>query len=178
MADVVLAPGGKFGPAAGMLMYAAAVPERRGATVYRHEWSRKPSNPFEPDIERWVCAELAPAMGRCRLVIGKSLGSNAARLAARRAVPAIWLTPTLTLPWVVDALDRPTAPFLLVGGTADTTWWDGATARRLTPHVLEIEDADHGLMMPGPVRETITALSRMIIAMDEFLDVIEWKERP
>ena len=53
------------------------------------------------------------------VLIGKSLGTYAAALAAERGLPAIWLTPLLTSDWVVDGLRRSTAPFLLVGGTAD-----------------------------------------------------------
>jgi hypothetical protein len=125
MADAVVVPGGMFGPAAGLLMYAAAVAERRGATVHRHSWTGQPTKPFEPDIEAWVREEIRPlidAVGGRPMLIGKSLGTNAATLAAERRMPAVWLTPILTVPWVAAALGRATAPFLVVGGTADTMW--------------------------------------------------------
>ncbi|WP_328472436.1 alpha/beta hydrolase [Actinoplanes sp. NBC_00393] len=179
MADVVVLPGGKFGPAAGMLMYAAAVPERRGATVHRHQWPAKLTDPFAPTAEAWVEDQVNPlldTLGGTPLLIGKSLGSHAARLAAMRDLPAVWLTPLLTMPWIVAALGRTTAPFLLVGGTADE-YWDGTAARRLTPHVLEIENANHGLFRPGPMIETITALGRMVTAMEQFLDTINQEDR-
>ena len=104
MADAVVVPGGVYGPAAGLLMYATAVAERRRATVHRHSWSEPPTKPFEPDIEGWVCDEVRPLLdtvGGGPLLIGKSLGSNAATLAAERSLPAVWLTPILTVPWVV-----------------------------------------------------------------------------
>jgi pimeloyl-ACP methyl ester carboxylesterase len=176
MADAVVIPGGKFGPAAGLLMYAGTVAGRRGATVHRHQWSREPSNPFEPEIESWVRAEvvrLLDALGGNLLLIGKSLGSNAAVLAAERGLPAVWLTPVLTVPWIASALGRATAPFLLVGGTADAMW-DGASARRLSPHVLEVEGADHGMQLPGPLIDSIAVLGQVIGAMEEFLDAIDW----
>ena len=78
-----------------------------------------------------------------------------------------------TLPWVADALGRATAPFLLVGGTADKLW-DGDTARRLSPHVLEVEGADHGMYVPGPLTDSIAVLSRVVVAVEEFLDAIGW----
>jgi hypothetical protein len=176
MADAVVIPGGAFGPAAGLLMYAGIVAERRGATLHRHGWSGQPSGPFDPTIESWVCAEVRPVLDRVGgspLLIAKSLGTNAAALAAVRRLPAVWLTPILTAPWVVTALERATAPLLLVGGTGDAMW-DGATARRLSPYVLEVADADHGMYVPGPVSESIAVLGRVVTAMEEFLDAIAW----
>jgi len=73
--------------AAGLLMYAAAVAQRRGVTVHWHWWSRQPSGPFEPGIEGWVCdgvGRLLDGVGGRPLLIGKSLGTNAATLAAER----------------------------------------------------------------------------------------------
>jgi hypothetical protein len=60
-----------------------------------------------------------------------------------------------------------------VGGTADAVW-DSAVARRLSAHVLEIEGADHGLQVPGPLVDSIAVLGRVVTAMDEFLDAIDW----
>ncbi|WP_211116886.1 hypothetical protein [Glycomyces buryatensis] len=131
---------------------------------------------FEPGIESWVTGEVGPfvdAIGGSPLLVGKSLGTNAAALAAERGLPAIWLTPVLTLPWVVDALSAATAPFLLVGGTADRLW-DGEAARRLSPHVLEVDGADHGMFAPGPVTESITVLAQIVAAVEGFLDTIDW----
>lgn len=176
MADAVVIPGGSFGPGAGLLMFASLVAQRRGAAVHRHWWSAQPSAAFEPEIEGWVCDELRPlldSVGGTPLVIGKSLGSNAAMLAAERRLPAVWLTPVLTVPWVVAGLARASAPLLLVGGSADTLW-DGAVARRLSSHVLEIADADHGLCVPGPVIGSIDVLGRVVTAIEAFLDAIDW----
>jgi hypothetical protein len=176
VADAVVIPGGRFGPAAGLLMYAGSVAERRGATVHRHVWSREPADPFEPEIEGWVRAEvtdLLDGLGGSPLLIAKSLGTNAAALAAERRLPAVWLTPVLTVPWIASALRHATAPFLLVGGTADRLW-DGALARGLSPHVLEVEGADHGMQVAGPLIDTIAVLGRVVGGMEEFLDAIDW----
>jgi pimeloyl-ACP methyl ester carboxylesterase len=177
VADAVVIPGGKFGPAAGMLMYAGVVAERRGATLHRHTWPEPvPTDPLAAGVEGWVSDEigaLLEAVGDRPLLIAKSLGSNAAALAADRAIPAVWLTPLLTMPWVTAALARATAPSLLVGGTADA-WWDPVAARRLSPFVLEVDGADHGLMVPGPLTDSIAVLGRLVTAIDEFLDTIGW----
>jgi pimeloyl-ACP methyl ester carboxylesterase len=116
---------------------------------------------------------LLDAVGDCPLLIGKSLGTNAALLAAERRLPAVWLTPILTVPWVTAALGRATVPFLLVGGTADAMW-NGVLARRLSPYVLEVEGADHGMYVPGPLTDSITVLGRVVTAVEDFLDMINW----
>ncbi|MEV0809184.1 alpha/beta hydrolase [Micromonospora sp. NPDC050200] len=176
MADAVVIPGGMFGPGAPLLMYAGDVAERRGATVHRYSWSQERPKPDEPEIEGWVRGEITPlldAVGGRPLLIAKSLGTNAAAVAAGRSLPAVWLTPLLSLPWVAEALSHATAPFLLVGGTADKVW-DGELARRLSPHVLEVDGADHGMYVPGPLTESIGVLGRVAVAIDEFLDAIDW----
>lgn len=158
-----------------MPMYAGDVAEKRGATVHRHEWTvEPPSEP--PPHEGWVRAEVEPVLAGLSgqpLLIGKSLGTFAAALAAERSLPAVWLTPVLTVPWVPAALERATAPFLLVGGTADRLW-DSRLARRLSPYVVEVPAADHGMYVPGPLTDTIAVLARIVVAVDEFLDEIGW----
>jgi hypothetical protein len=90
--------------------------------------SRRWSGPTCWSASRWVASPPPPPTG----------------------LAAVWLTPLLHRPEVVEALARASAPFLLVGGTADPSW-DGAVARRLTPHVLEVPDAHHGMLVPGPL---------------------------
>jgi pimeloyl-ACP methyl ester carboxylesterase len=187
-------PGRMGGPRSPLPMYTGDVAAHRGATVHRHWWTEEPGEPFEPPIEAWVHGQVTPlleqltgAEERARnergggaqsgtgtpLLIGKSLGTNAASLAADRSLPAVWLTPVLTMPWVAAGLARATAPCLLVGGTADKLW-DSALARRLSAHVLEVEDADHGMYVPGPLTDSIAVLARVVTAVEEFLDTIGW----
>jgi hypothetical protein len=176
MSDAVVLPGLMFGPGAPLLMYAGDVAERRGATLHRHEWSQEPPDPSAPAIEQWVGDQATPVLDRLSgrpLLIAKSLGTNAAALAAERSLPAVWLTPLLTVPWVAAALGRATAPFLLVGGTADE-FWDSDLARRVTPHVFEVEGADHGMYVPGPLTDSVAVLGSVVLAVEEFLDGIGW----
>jgi hypothetical protein len=180
MADAIVVPGGMFGPAAGMLTYAADTAEHRGATVHHHYWSEPKPSYLDPEIEPWVRDDLTPlldSVGGSPLLIAKSFGTNAAALAADRSLPAVWLTPILTTPWILAALSRATAPFLLVGGTADALW-DSTEAHRLSAHVLEIKDATHGLYVPGPLQNSIAVLAQVVTAIEEFLDAVDWPAPP
>ncbi|MFG1607120.1 alpha/beta hydrolase [Actinoplanes sp. NPDC049265] len=171
MPDVLILPGALYGPYSPLPWFAAEVAERRGGTLHRHTWSRTPDRNAP---EEFVRGEVVPLIeGRRPLVIAKSLGTLAAGLCAERALPAVWLTPLLTAHGGLPALAGAPAPFLLVGGTADPSW-DGALAHRLTPHVLEVEGADHAMAMPGPVRDTVAVLARVVDAVEDFLEAIAW----
>jgi hypothetical protein len=155
-------------------MYSGDVAGARGATVHRHWWATEP-RPENPD---WVRGELTGLLDGIEgrpLVIGKSLGTHAAVLAAERDLPAVWLTPLLTVPAVAEALGRATAPFLLVGGTADQ-FWDAGLAARLTPHRLQVDGADHGMYVPGPLTGSIDVLARVVVAVELFLTEIAWPQ--
>ena len=177
MADAVVIPGRTFGSGAPLPMYVGDVAEYRGGVVRRFDWTVPvPADLGGVSAQSWVCDQVRPVldeMGAQPLLIGKSLGSFASALAAERSLPAVWLTPVLTAPWVAEALARATAPFLLIGGTADKVW-DRALARRLSPHVVEVPAADHGMYVPGPLTDTIAVLARIVVAVDEFLDEIGW----
>jgi pimeloyl-ACP methyl ester carboxylesterase len=175
MTGAVVFPGGTNGPYQPLLFYAAAAARARDAEIHRVTWPEPvyptifdPAN-HQPFVDP-VAAAALDAAGDRPLVIGKSLGTHAAVQAARRGLTAIWFTPMLFAPEVVSALEAATAPFLLVGGTADTEYWDGAVARRLTPHLLEVEDADHMMMVPGPLSASAAVLGRIADVVERFLD--------
>jgi hypothetical protein len=155
-------------------MYAGDAAERRGSGLVRVSWD-EPDRPLtltEAERGPWVHAQATRAVDGVTgdvLLIGKSLGSYGSALAADRGLPGIWLTPVLTADWVVDNLRRSTAPFLLVGGTADPLW-DSALARELTPYVLEVPDADHGLYVPGRLAASAAVLGQVATAVEDFLD--------
>ena len=102
--------------------------------------------PADRDADNWdwtaTRAEAAVTYaGGADLLIGKSLGVYGI---ARDETPAVALTPALNDPELVDALRSRGGPLLLVGGTSDPMW-DGEIARSLSPDVLELAGADHGL---------------------------------
>jgi hypothetical protein len=115
----------------------------------------------------WVMAQVAQAVDQvvmatgaaAPVVIAKSFGTMAAPVVADRGLPAVWLTPVLTDEPTVAALRGATGPCLLAGGTADG-FWDGAIARSITPYVVEIEGADHGLFVPGELAASAAVLVR------------------
>jgi len=171
----VLAPGGGYTVQGPLLAYARLAAERRGADVRPIDW-RIPED-FDDSLKNrfdLVLSRVAETLADDEaLVIGKSLGTLAAGLVAARGLPAIWLTPLLALPEVVEAIQAAERPPLLIGGAADRAW-DGEVARRISPHVLEIPDADHALYVPGPVSATAAAAGRVADAVEEFLDTQVW----
>jgi hypothetical protein len=183
MADrraAVVVPGLRYSADGPLLMYAGVAVERRGGSVRRISWT-VPEFGDGDDERGWVAARVSESVDAVTattgvaapLVIGKSLGSLAAPVAADRGLAAVWLTPVLTDAPTVAALRRAGAPCLLIGGTADKLW-DGRLARSLTQHVLEIDGADHGMFIPGRLSESAAVLGRVITTVEDFLDYQVW----
>jgi predicted alpha/beta-hydrolase family hydrolase len=179
----VLVPGGGYTTDGPLLMYARLAVERRGGYAHRIAWT--PPRSWN-EAHAWVAGQVAAAVGEtvaatgvaaagagAPLVIGKSLGSLAAPLVADRGLAAVWFTPLLTDQPTVAALHRASAPCLLVGGTADELW-DGAVARSVTPHVVEVAGADHGMFVPGGLAGSAAVLGQVITAVERFLDQVVW----
>jgi pimeloyl-ACP methyl ester carboxylesterase len=148
---------------------------RRGGHVHPVTWNA----PVDwADRHAFVAVRVAAALDEVTaatgvtapVLIGKSLGSLAAPLAADRGLAAVWFTPLLTDERTLAALRRTSAPCLLVGGTADKHWWDGAAARSVTPHVVEIDGADHAMIVPGPLSASAAVLGQVMDAVEAFLD--------
>lgn len=90
------------------------------------------------------------------LVMGKSLGSLAAPEVLRANVRSIWLTPLMDRAPVADAIQSGDAPTLLIGGSADPTW--RSPNGRAGLEVLEIAGANHGLLVEGDWRRSLSEL--------------------
>lgn len=166
-----------YGPHVPLLMYAADAAQARGASIRHVHWDPPYDRDAIPPEQAgpWVVAQVPPVVDGT-LLIGKSLGTHAAAVAAERGLPAVWLTPPLSFPPVVEALRRASAPALLVGGTADGLW-DGRVARELSPHVFEVDGADHGMYVPGPLALSAEVLGRVVTAVEDFLDEVVWPAR-
>jgi hypothetical protein len=178
----VVVPGLQYSADGPLLMYAGLAVDRRGGTVRRINWTLPDFG--DGDGERaWVASRVSEAIDAvvaatgvaAPVLIGKSLGSLAAPVAADRGLPAVWLTPVLTDEPTVAALRRAAAPCLLIGGTADKVW-DGRLAWSVTPHVLEIDGADHGMFVPGRLQESAAVLGQVITAVENFLDYQVWPQ--
>jgi predicted alpha/beta-hydrolase family hydrolase len=148
----VIVPGRGYPPQAPLLFFTGIALLQHGWRVEHHWWDPPP---YESDrrTAAWVRREVEgalPTSGNV-LLVGKSLGTWAAPVAAERGLPAVWLTPLLDAPEVVHAISTNPAPQLVVGGTADDLW-DSGVARDLaspTCTVAEIPGADHALMVHG-----------------------------
>lgn len=115
-----------------------------------------------------VDAALAAVPGREVVLVAKSMSSYAAGVAAARRIRAVWYTPLLTDELVVADLGRATAPFLLVGGTADPMW-DGSAAGALSGEVAEIGGADHSLQKPRDLMGSLEALQDVVARAAAFI---------
>jgi len=172
----VVLPGRAYPPVAPLLWFATQELLRHRWRV-QHVWWDAPGEHGDIDHYDWVADQLLqhlPDSGPA-LVVAKSLGTLAAPLAAQRGYPAIWLTPILTEPRVVEALARNPARQLLVGGTADTHSWRSDAARELAGQdcaVLEIPDADHAMQAAGDPVRSAEMLVEVTRAMDDWLSTL------
>lgn len=179
----LLIPGAQYGIDRPLLDYARLAVKRRGSIAYELSWAPEPDN--LEDHRAWARDQVAVALdrlgpsataetnGRSPLIIGKSMASLGARAVADRKLPAIWLTPLLHDRETVSALEAATGPTLLIGGTADPAW-QGDVARAISSHVLEIADADHSMLVPGPLASSANALGQVSAAIEAFIDETVW----
>lgn len=176
----VLIPGRMYGPHAPLLFFSEFAARARGAEAIPITWD-PPAARFQ-DVgwtAQWVREQVEPVLDGIDavsppLLVGKSLGTFAAGLAAERDLPAVWHTPLLTEEPVVESIRRASAPCLLVGGTGDPSW-DGELARRLSPHVLEVDGANHGMFITdAPLADTAAVMGHVATAVENFLDTVVW----
>lgn len=178
--SAVVAPGGNSNAEVPLLKYAMLAARRRGAEVRTIAWRLSGDRgSFAGERERVVSQlsaavdEVTASTGSTPVIIGKSLGSLAAPVVADRGLAAVWFTPLLTHAPTVAAMRRAPGPCLLVGGTADP-YWDGPSARLITPHVIEVGDADHGMFVPGPLASSAAILGQVVTAVEDFFDSAVW----
>ena len=174
---VVILPGAMYSPQAPLLWFArrAALASGRNVLTVVDAFADRSQDPLT-----WVDSRLEAALANIHdrdprpVIVGKSLTSLAASIAARDRLPAVWLTPLIAAghpvtPLVVAGLRAGTAPRLLIGGLADPSW-DGVVARSFSDaDVLELEGADHGLEVDD-VAASATNLATVADAIRRFLD--------
>jgi pimeloyl-ACP methyl ester carboxylesterase len=152
----VLLPGIRYFSQAPLLWFAREAARARGWSVVEVD-ERAPGDqePFEWMRGRARRALDAAAGAELVVVVGKSLGSAAAPLVEG---PAVWLTPLLNRPEIVDALGAASAPTLLVGSPDDPSWGDGAVPQNPALEVLELPGLDHSLQVSGDPSASLDAL--------------------
>jgi len=138
------------------------------AVVVRWEWTEVAAD----DPERFLEAAVDQAEERFdpaleTIVMAKSIGSLAARWAARQQMRGIWLTPLLQREDVVSALIGCPPRSLLVGGTADPTW--ALTPELRSRHLLvEVPQMDHAFRVGMDWKQSLTALAAVCEAVQDF----------
>jgi hypothetical protein len=152
----VILPGIRYFSQAPLLWFAREVAQEQGWSVVEVD-ERAPADeePFE-----WMRAQAERALDDASdaptvAVIGKSLGSIAATV---HTGPAVWLTPLLTRPDIVEALRATRAPTLLVGSPADPSWGEGTVPDNPVLDVLELLGLDHSLQVSGSPSSSLDAL--------------------
>jgi predicted alpha/beta-hydrolase family hydrolase len=124
---------------------------------------------WERECAERAIAETGPASV---VVIGKSLASLLAAEISDRNLPAVWLTPPLTEPSMIDALTRVRNPTLLLGGNADAMWKADAIPDNPALQVVELPDVDHALQVAGDPVASLEALRQMTDALTGWLEQI------
>jgi hypothetical protein len=167
----VVLPGVRYFSQAPLLWFAREAARARGWSVL--ELSERAPGDEEPFA--WMRDRAERTLDRAAeaatvAVIGKSLGSAAAPLAAERGLRAVWLTPLLVRPDVVAALASSSAPALLVGSAADPTWSDGRQPGGDAIEVLEFEGLDHSLQVDGDPLASLDVLRQVTERVGEFVD--------
>ena len=169
---VVLLPGARYLSQAPLLWFAREAAQAQGWSVAElDETAPEGRDPFE-----WMPGRAQELLDETDAglvcLIGKSLGSTAAPLAADRRLPAVWLTPLLTRAEVVDALARSPAPVLAIGSPADPTWGDGTVPENPALETLELPGLDHSLQVSGDPRASLDALGLVLERVSAFLGAL------
>jgi predicted alpha/beta-hydrolase family hydrolase len=166
----VVLPGVRYFSQAPLLWFAREAAQAAGWSVLEvGERAPADEEPFEWMRKRAASALEAASDAGTVVVIGKSLGSAAAPLAAERGLAAVWLTPLLVRPEVVAALASASAPALLVGSAADPTWSDGEQPGSDSIELLEFEGLDHSLQVEGDPLASLDVLRQVTERIGAFL---------
>lgn len=169
---VVLLPGARYPTRAPLLWFSREVAVARGYGVL--EVLDEP--PAGEDPFAWARDRAQRALdhepSQLDVVIGKSLSSDVAGMAAERGLAAVWLTPLLDRPTILSALAGTGRPTLLVGSTADPTWRPEALPPNVMLDVLELDGLDHGLQVPGDPQASLKALEKVVKRVDRFLGAL------
>jgi hypothetical protein len=169
----VVLPGVRYFSQAPLLWFARQAALAGGWSVLEVS-ERAPSDqePFEWIVDRAESALIAASATHVAM-IGKSLGSAAAPLATKRALPAVWLTPLLTRPEVIAALGATDMPTLVIGSPADQTWGNGELPENEALEVMELDGLDHSLQIEGDPLGSIDVLRDVTAGIADFLERLD-----
>lgn len=169
----VVLPGRAYTAARPLLDFATLVALQHGWAV-RQVWWEPAEHPSSEETAAWVGDELVGATqgyGGRVLVVAKSLGCYGAATAAESGYDAVWLTPVLTDPVIVEALSTPGGRHLVLGGGADFMWVS-SVASGLPGDVVEIEGGDHSMCVPGDAARSAELHAEVVRRIDVWLDAL------
>jgi predicted alpha/beta-hydrolase family hydrolase len=183
----IILPGLRYSAEMAPLYYAARVLLDQGADVlrveyayYQTDFSQRP----ESEQDQWISSDVFAACNAGLsyrsyekiTLVGKSLGTIAMGhlLGDNRFQKAtcIWETPLLTVEWLCSRIEQAQPHSLFIIGTADQFYKPDILKRlelATKGHSLVIEDANHGLEIPGDIPKSIKALEKMVQAFQEFM---------
>jgi hypothetical protein len=162
--SVLVLPGANGGIFQSSLYWPTVALVEAGWEILVAQWG---DEPVVEQVARTAAEGLARlATAPNALVLGKSLGSVAIAEVDRAGTPAVWLTPLTDRAPVAAAIEAGTAPTLLVGGTADPSWH--RPSHRADLRVLEIEGANHGLLIPDDWRRSLDRLAEVVETVTAF----------
>jgi protein tyrosine phosphatase (PTP) superfamily phosphohydrolase (DUF442 family) len=176
----VVVPGAGYSPSHPLLEFGRQSLVNHGWSV-QQIWWEQPEDLGDVDARAaWVCDQvrdtLATLEGAQRvLLLGKSLGTLSAPVAAQYGLDAIWLTPLFGYEPGIAAIAGNAAAGahqLLVGGLADPDW-DPVRARALDAVVVDFEDVTHFFHVPGDVVRTAQVHVEVCTAIETFLHSLE-----
>jgi alpha-beta hydrolase superfamily lysophospholipase len=165
---VVLLPGIRYFSQAPLLWFSREAAQAGGWSVVEvDEHAPDDEQPFE-----WMRGQarraLEAASGAERVVVvGKSLASAAAPMVSG---PAVWLTPLLNRTEIAEAIEAATAPTLLIGSTADTTWSEGSVRENEALEVVELDGLDHSLQVSADPLASLDVLRDVTARVASFLE--------
>jgi hypothetical protein len=184
----IILPGYRYSVDMAPLYYAGRILLDRGADLLRIEYAYY-RTPFlkQPEREqsKWISSDVFAACNTGLsyrsyekiTLVGKSLGTMAMGhlLSDSRFQQAtcVWLTPLLPVEWLTARIEQIHPRSLFMIGTADK-FYRPDILRQLElvtkGNSLVIEGANHGLEIPGDIPKSLTALSQMVQAVQEFLN--------
>jgi hypothetical protein len=113
------------------------------------------------------------------LLIGKSIGTLAMagllKIETNSQLAAIWLTPLLNQPLLVDAALSFTGRSLYVGGTADDTFIPevlSSIEQSTNSSVYKAPGANHSLEIPGDINQSLVILAEVVKALEGFINKV------
>ena len=127
------------------------------------------------DAQAALKAGTAAGEFRDLVLIGKSIGTLAlaSLVAGGIQAPAIWLTPLLRQPRLVEAALQQKGPALFVGSSSDPTF-DTAQLQRIQAagkgEGLVVSGADHGLEIPGDIFASLEIMRQVLERIQAFLN--------